>query len=473
MSTSHLYHRRRVIAGLAASFGAALVPRLYAANRSDVVIIGAGLSGLYAALLLTDAGLRVTVLEGSSRAGGRVHTSGDMPEAPELGATEIGPLYARVRDVARRLKLTLEPRGDPVAPFALAVRGQLISIEDWPVSEFNRTVGDERTVPPPALLQSFVTRRNPLARPDDWLEPDARALDVSVRDWLRSIGASDEALRLINEGLLTADAGATSILPSLQDGLRMDISRRMAGSQASGGVDRVVGGTSKLITGMIDLLDDHVLMNRRVTAVDLTSARAVTRCADGSTYESDFVIATAPFPSLRRIAIEPALRGAQAEAVTRMRWANTSQVFLRHDAGEYWEQDGFAASLWSDGPVNLYRQRIDSDLITAVIVGRKSDALDRLAPEERANFVIRDLEQQRPVLRGKLRPVMNHSWRQQELIGGCRHDFAPGTVSRFVPAMFESHERLFFAGEHLRRLEIGMEAAMESGEHAALEILAT
>ena len=472
MSTRTRYPRRHVLAGLAAGIGTALLPRLHAANRADVVIVGAGLAGLNAALILSDAGMRVTVLEGSSRVGGRVHTSRDLLDATELGATEIGPLYARVRDVARRLELTLEPRGNPVAPFALAVRGRLASIEDWPESELNRTVGDERAVPPPALLQSFITRHNPLARPVDWLKPEARALDVSVRDWLRSTGASTEALRLVNEGLLTADADATSILPSLQDGLRMDLARRMAGRQPSGGVDRIVGGTSRLVQGMAALLGDRVLTRRRVVAIDMTQTPVVTRCADGSTFESDLVIAAAPFPALRQVSISPPLRGAQAEAVAQMPWANTTQVFLRHDAGEYWEQDGYAPSIWSDGPVNLYRQYVDSDTITAVLVGRKADALDRLAPEERADFVIRYLEKLRPSLRGKLRALMSYSWRQQELIGGCRHYFVPGTVSRYVEAMSYPHERLLFAGEHQRRLEIGMEAAMESGERVALEILA-
>jgi len=37
--------------------------------------------------------------------------------------------------------------------------------------------------------------------------------------------------------------------------------------------------------------------------------------------------------------------------------------------------------------------------------------------------------------------------------------------------MIRPHHELHFAGEHARRLEVGMEAAVESGERAALEIL--
>ena len=37
--------------------------------------------------------------------------------------------------------------------------------------------------------------------------------------------------------------------------------------------------------------------------------------------------------------------------------------------------------------------------------------------------------------------------------------------------MSKPHARLHFAGEHTRRFEVGMEAAMESGERAALEVL--
>jgi monoamine oxidase len=277
--------------------------------------------------------------------------------------------------------------------------------------------------------------------------------------------------RLINEGLITADSRETSVLPTLHDGLRMSLARAVGGDRPSGGVDSFVGGTARLTDAMAGQLGDRLRLQQRVASVSMNPSGAEIRCANGQTYRADFVVAAAPFPALRRIDVTPAFSGAQAEAIQSMRWANTSQVFLRQTAGAYWDDDGFAPSLWTDGPVNLYRQLRDSDLILAVLVGRKADALDALPAAERGAFVVNDLQTLRPVLKGRLEAIATHSWRLEPAIEGCRHDFRPGTVRRFVPAMFRPHLRMHFAGEHTRLQEIGMESALESAERAVLEIL--
>ena len=63
------------------------------------------------------------------------------------------------------------------------------------------------------------------------------------------------------------------------------------------------------------------------------------------------------------------------------------------------------------------------------------------------------------------------SWGAEPFTLGHRHVFLPGQVNRFARQMDQPWQRIHFAGEHLRRMEFGMEAAMETAERAAVAIL--
>lgn len=81
--------------------------RAFAYESADVIIIGAGLAGLNAALNLEMEGLSTIVLEAADYIGGRTRTF-DLPTGPtNAGGQTIGPYYARVRDVADRLQVPL------------------------------------------------------------------------------------------------------------------------------------------------------------------------------------------------------------------------------------------------------------------------------------------------------------------------------------------------------------------------------
>jgi monoamine oxidase len=479
MANTHPVTRRRALQLIGAATAGTWLPQLRAAEHSEVIVIGAGLAGLNAALLLADAGARVTVLEASQRVGGRVWTADGLPGRPELGAAQIDALYARVRDTAARLKVTLEPLADPTAPMAYSVRGRLVARGAWESSPVNQTVGAERTLPPPALLEGLIARWNPLRATDDWLRPDAARLDIAAADWLAGQGVSAEALRLIGEGLMATDIWTVSMLTILQDSTRASVGMAAGRALAAAGEPsvrigaRIAGGSSRLPEAMAAALGDRVRIGHPVVAIDLTGSRAAVRCLDGTQFRGDFVIAATPFSTLRLMRIEPALTGVQAAAVNRMPYGNTTLVHLRVTGSPYWEQDGLEPSLWTDGPVNLVRQYDagGEHLLMALSTGRKADRLDQLAPTERGRFVVQELARLRPATRGKLEVTGLHSWTQQPYIAGCRHSFGPGEVVPFAAAMATPHGRLHFAGEHSRRLEVGMESAMESGERAALEVL--
>ncbi|MDQ6597687.1 flavin monoamine oxidase family protein [Bacillus salipaludis] len=60
--------------------------------NNPVIIVGAGLSGLRAASLLTEQGIKCRVLEARDRIGGRILSS-SVPDSPDLGRFDLGPTW--------------------------------------------------------------------------------------------------------------------------------------------------------------------------------------------------------------------------------------------------------------------------------------------------------------------------------------------------------------------------------------------
>ena len=100
----------------------------------------------------------------------------------------------------------------------------------------------------------------------------------------------------------------------------------------------------------------------------------------------------------------------------------------------------------------------------------KSKRLDAMPLADRGRFAIAEIERLRPATRGMLEFVGAHSWEQSPYERGCSFQMVPGRALAWARSMAKPHQSLHFAGEHLRQLEVGMEAAMESGERAAREV---
>src|SRR6201991_4230955 len=84
-----------------------------ARHEADVVIVGAGLSGMIAARKVLEAGLTPLVLEANERVGGRILTEEVIPGLPvELGAQWIGDTHERMFRLAAELGVQTYPQYD-------------------------------------------------------------------------------------------------------------------------------------------------------------------------------------------------------------------------------------------------------------------------------------------------------------------------------------------------------------------------
>ncbi|HEX2729179.1 MAG TPA: FAD-dependent oxidoreductase, partial [Rubrobacteraceae bacterium] len=78
-------------------------------QRPDVVVVGAGLSGLTAARELSNAGLEVLVLEARDRPGGRTQATEVEGVTIDLGGEWIDAAHTEIRDLAGDLGIALHP----------------------------------------------------------------------------------------------------------------------------------------------------------------------------------------------------------------------------------------------------------------------------------------------------------------------------------------------------------------------------
>lgn len=142
--------RRALLAGLAGGAAAGLVPACArdtgsGGDGSDVIVIGAGVSGLAAARELANRGRTVMVLEGRDRIGGRIWTSTAWPGVPlDLGASWIhgidgNPIHRLATDIGAR---TIVTDGDSITYYMPDGR-EATPAEETAIERWGDRVADE------------------------------------------------------------------------------------------------------------------------------------------------------------------------------------------------------------------------------------------------------------------------------------------------------------------------------------------
>jgi putrescine oxidase len=359
----------------------------------DVVVVGAGASGLTAATDLQRAGLTVAVLEARDRVGGRLHTNDIDGATLEIGGQWVSPDQHALKATLRELGLETFPRyrdGDSVY-IGRDGRRHRFTGEVLPVSRES----ERELVRLTGLLDGLVAEMDP-ERP--WAHPQARELDrVSFTRWLElqteDQEARDNIALYLGPMMLTKPAHAFSALQALQ----------MASSAGSFSnlVDadfildeRVVGGLQQVPLRLAERLGDDVHLNQAVRTIRWSEQGATVLTDDLEVTARQVVLAVPP-PLIPRIGFEPPLPRRQQQLHQHLSMGLVIKVHAVYET-PFWRADGLSGSAFS--PYELVHEAYDNTnfedprgTLVGFVSDEAADGVFARSAEERRQAILTSL----------------------------------------------------------------------------------
>ncbi|MBV1778064.1 FAD-dependent oxidoreductase [Paeniglutamicibacter sp. ABSL32-1] len=353
----------------------------------DVVIIGAGPSGLTAAYELRKAGKTVAVLEARDRVGGRTWSQNMDGATIEIGGQWISPDQTGLYSLIEELGIETFERHKEGASVYLAEDGTrtVYSGEDFPVAE--STVAEMNRLI--AEMDRLTTEVDPDA---PWEHPQAEELDkISFHHWLRNISGDEVACNnvglFIAGGMLTKPAHTFSALQAL-------LMSASAGS-FSNLVDedfildrRIVGTMQGVSIAVAERLGEDVFLNNPVLKLDWSDSGVTAHGADVSVNAKKVIVAVPP-NLYSRISYNPPLPRRQHVTHQHQSMGLVIKVHAVYET-PFWREEGLSGTCF--GPSSIVQEVYDNTYhgeSTGTLVGFISDtqadamfALDEAARRE-------------------------------------------------------------------------------------------
>jgi monoamine oxidase len=425
----------------------------------DVVVVGAGISGLAAAVDLSRGGLRVLILEARDRVGGRIFTDRSARSAPpiELGAEFIHGGNRALRAAMREIGL----------------RERVLSEKHWFIEHGQRRSASDVWERIDGVMQR--------------IGPDARG---SFASWLQRHGkrmaAADREL-------------ASSFVEGFQAAPRARMSAHtlyVAGQIGEGAQGRPIGGYDRLVNGLRDLLPTRRVKLRLATPV--TEVRwqphHVKVSSGRAEWRAPTALITVPLGVLKAangakggIRFAPRLTGKEAVwrrlemgqvsrvtlRLTKNAWQ--SSVFPADLRGHRGQKFGFLHSMAKEFPV--WWSEAPEPILVGWTGGPAAAPLEKLPESEIIERAIRSLarliQADPAALAALVVKGRSYNWTTDPFARGAYSFSTAGEEDAPSRLAEPVDQTLFFAGEATADpLELGtVHGALASGQRAAREIL--
>jgi monoamine oxidase len=441
------------------------------ANNADVIVIGAGASGLKAATELVSLGRSVVVLEANERVGGRLKRGEVAGHVADFGGQWVGKGHDVLLAEARRLGVETYPQYES-GKTVMQLLGKRVTF-----------TGTVPRMPFLSLLELARIQKRwdrdgatvPAQAP--WDAPRAELWDsITLDTWIEKnvhTKAARAFARLVPRGAWATDANQISYLWFL-DALRSNGGLEYFMGVKDGMLDaKFKGGMQQIAQRLADALGDRLVLGAPALKI-AQNDDGVRVTTPKSEFTARFAIVTAPPAAAARIAYEPHLPSLRDGLHQRMPAGSIMKIMIVY-ATPFWREDGLSGQVATDDDtLGLVFDDVRDDgagVLLAFIEGRHAIELSAAGKEVRREKVIASLVRFFGPAATDYVAYDDNDWTLEPYAHGYVSSMPPGTMTHFGRALREPCGRIHWAGSETSEEFAGcIEGAMRSGLRAAHEV---
>ncbi len=472
--------RRSFLQKSGAALAASLAPRAsfaaQSAERTRVLVVGAGLAGLAAAYELDKAGYGVTVLEARSRPGGRVRTYRDpfadglyaemgaeyvdaTDEYDHLYCKEFGlkvltaKLYDGVFVRGRKIAMKAIKDGTATLPYEGTKKGQLFGQETDYIKRLTAMVED-REAPPPE-----IQKLDNLSVVELLIEEGAPRDIIALYTYLNATESTARPHEMSAYGLVMSGVHEGGFNEDVDEG-------------------RILGGNDQLPKAFAKALSDKILYRRPVRRIVHDANGAEVWFEEGGTLQSmraPKLVLALPFKVLRDVEVTPAFSPEKTKVIDSLSYGQVMKVAMQFKK-RFWDEPGsLGQRVFTDTMLRrIYHMSIDQPgprgILMSFTSGADAEKLAFLSGDSRLETALLEVTRVWPEAPKLWESAAIKYWNEDPWVRGS-YSFLGVGQKDFRGVARKPEGVVHFAGEHTATAS--MNGAIASGVRVAKEIQGT